>query len=508
MFKPLAIYWSDGYKPGHKAMLAPNTVRLYGTSVPRSLKYAPKNIKKILSIGQQIIVRWLHDEFEANFFSRPIEDVEQFGRDMSKYLGVDYDIQHFRELHALGYLPIKFKSLPEGIETPVGIPHLTVINTVDGYAWLTLYLETIISALGWKAPTAGTISLAALRCTTKWVKKTDPENEWLIPYLCHDFSARGLDPYAMIAIGLAHAACFRGSDTLITIPAARYYYDEDVNTVQINSVNASEHSVSTTCIFTMGEIEMLKYWMGKIPNGILSVVMDTVDLTRVVTPTEDGYLSILKNLIINRDGKLVIRPDSNPAGLTPADIICGHNNTLSNREMEAYFPNFYHKGLIQCLWEIFGGTMNSVNYKVLNSHIGGILGDGLTLELQEDIYQRLADKGFAATNIVLGLGSYLLGFHSRDTFGWAIKGNWFETINDGVRVGHSIFKEPMTDSGFKKSLKGLCAVFQNDDGEYYVEMECTEERENDGLLHVIYVNGEFYNQTTLTEIRRRIGMAV
>jgi len=516
MFKPTALYYCDGYKPAHKIMLAPNTTREAGTWIPRSLKYAPGGIKKILSIGQQLTVRWLHDEFTENFFKKPIEEVEQFVKDMCSYLSMDYNGDHFYELHKLGYLPIRIKSLPEGVETNPNIPHMTFINTVDGFAWLTLFLETIISALAWKTPTAGSISLKGLRNATEWVMKTDPDNAWLIPYMCHDFSARGLDPFAMIAIGLAHASCFRGSDTLITIPASRYYYDESIDDVCINSVNASEHSVSCTCIFTMGEIEMLKYWMGGLPKGILSVVMDTVDLTRVVKPEEDGYLMILKNMILSRDGKLVIRPDSNPKGLTPADIICGHNNELSNREMEAYFPNFYKKGLIECLWEIFNGTINKSGYKLLDTHIGGILGDGLTLDLQVEIYERLANKGFASTNIILGFGSFLLGFNSRDTFGWAAKGCWFETITNGVREGHDIFKDPITDSGMKKSLKGLVMVYNDrDDSEsnslmfdgkdnLMVKTQCSFEEEAQGILQTIYEDGVYYNQTTLSDIRKRV----
>ena len=64
MFRPNALYYTDGYKIGHKAMLAPKTNYLYGTWIPRSTKYAPKGVTKIVSFGQQMAVRWLHDEFQ------------------------------------------------------------------------------------------------------------------------------------------------------------------------------------------------------------------------------------------------------------------------------------------------------------------------------------------------------------------------------------------------------------------------------------------------------------
>ena len=43
-FKINSLYLSDGYKVGHKAMLAPGTTKLYGTWIPRSTKHAPEGI--------------------------------------------------------------------------------------------------------------------------------------------------------------------------------------------------------------------------------------------------------------------------------------------------------------------------------------------------------------------------------------------------------------------------------------------------------------------------------
>ena len=169
---------------------------------------------------------------------------------MSLYLGMEYDGKHFEELWNLGYLPIKVKALPEGIETEANIPHMTFINTVDGFAWLTLYLETIVSSLAWKPSTSATIALQYRRNALKWVTKTDPQNLWLVDWMCHDFSARGLSPWDMIASGLGHATSFKGSDTLAVIPASRYFYGVKEDEMPIGSVNASEHSVSCVKIFS------------------------------------------------------------------------------------------------------------------------------------------------------------------------------------------------------------------------------------------------------------------
>jgi len=500
MFRPNSLFYTDGYKIGHKAMLAPGTKFLYGTWIPRSTKYAPKGVKKILSAGQQLTWRWIHDEFQENFFNQPKSVANSFSKDMSMYLGLPFDGKHFEDLHDLGYLPIRVKALPEGIETNPNIPHQTFVNTKAGFAWLTLYLETIVSSLSWKTTTSASTALHYRRQATEWVLKTDPTNAWLIDYLCHDFSARGLYPFSTLASGLGHAMSFRGSDSIVVIPGARYYYGVPKGEVCIASVNASEHSVSTTKIFTVGEKQMLIDWMNEFKTAILSVVMDTFDITKVAKPGEGGYCFDLKDQIMARDGKLVIRPDSGD----PVEIICGHGRTeLNDQEKKAFYPEFYTKGLIECLWDIFGGTINEQGYKVLDTHIGAIYGDSITTERQLEIYERLAEKGFATTNIVLGIGSYTYQYNTRDTFGFAAKGAWFE--NKGV--GYNIFKDPISDDGTKKSLKGKIAVHEID-GEYVVQTECTDEEENGGLLQVIYEDGKFYNQITLSEIRGKIDKLV
>jgi nicotinamide phosphoribosyltransferase len=492
MFRPISLFYTDGYKIGHRRMLAPGSTKLYGTWIPRTTKHAPHGITKIVSFGQQLVVRWLHDEFTENFFNRTKEEAMTFGQDMSMYLGMDYDASHFAELHDIGYLPIRIKSLPEGIETDPNVPHMTFVNTVDGFAWLTLYLETIISSLAWKPATSATIALKYKRNLVEWVTKTDPANMWLIPFLAHDFSARGLSPWDMLSSGLGHATSFRGSDSIIVIPGARYFYGEPENEVCINSVNASEHSVSTTCIFTMGESKMLSYFMDQFPTGILSVVSDTFDLWQLITK----FLPENKEQIMSRDGKLVIRPDSGD----PVDILCG-----TGKEVDAYNDvtgreHWESKGVIEILWDIFGGTVNEQGFKVLDPHIGAIYGDSITLDRQIQIYERLEAKGFASTNIVLGIGSYTYQMNTRDSLGFAAKGAWFEANGQD----YEIYKDPVTDDGTKKSLRGLIMVDEN----LEVHTQCSWEEEATGILHIIYENGNFFNETTLTQVREKLDQLV
>lgn len=552
-FKINPLYEADGYKVGHKKMLAPNTTKLYGTWIPRSLKYMHPSITKIMSAGHQFVVRYLHSTFQENFFDQPINVAEEFVKDMSDYLMLPYNGEHFLELHKLGYLPIKIKALPEGIFTNPNIPHQTYINTIDGYAWLTLYLETYISKLSWQISTVATIGHKFKQNAVEWTNKTDKDNLWLTDYMCHDFHSRGGNPFTSIAAGLGHSFTNKGSDTLNVISASRYYYDVPKNEVCINSVNASEHSVSTTKIFTVGEQQMIADWLKEFNKGILSIVSDTFDLWKLITE----YLPTNKEAIMSRDGKLVIRPDSGD----PVDIICGIQeikdlttllnlpsgtyfyknetfifkkeewlNILSDYDKEIHLEEalfaylkkenlegfrkwngnkviyfhknneFVNKGVIELLWGIFGGTINEQGYKVLDSHIGAIYGDSINLERQVEIYKRLEAKGFAATNIVLGVGSYSYVYMTRDQAGFAAKGAWFESEG----IGYNIYKDPITDSGTKKSLKGKVQVATNLDGEIVCYQECSSEEEYKGMLQTIYEDGKFFNQTTLTEIRNRL----
>jgi nicotinamide phosphoribosyltransferase len=256
---------------------------------------------------------------------------------------------------------------------------------------------------------------------------------------------------------------------------------------------------------------MIADWLVDFPKGILSIVSDTFDLWKLITE----YLPANKESIMTRDGKLVIRPDSG----NPVDIICGDYGFSYSIDDELQYTENKDvtdpaaKGVIELLWDIFGGTINDKGYKVLDPHIGAIYGDSITLERQLEIYRRLEAKGFASTNIVLGVGSFTYQMNTRDTLGFAAKGAWFEVeenemwIPDGVtpmtrkvKKGYDIYKDPVTDDGTKKSLKGLICVTE----EHEVLTQCTWEQESQGILQTIYENGQFHNQITLTEIRKRL----
>jgi nicotinamide phosphoribosyltransferase len=228
--------------------------------------------------------------------------------------------------------------------------------------------------------------------------------------------------------------------------------------------------------------------------------MDTFDLWRAITE----YCVKAKDLIMSRDGKLVIRPDSGD----PVDILCGEKYDTENESyLDLGLPKY--KGVIELLWDIFGGTVSSTGYKVLDSHIGAIYGDSINYDRAQRIFERLEAKGFASTNVVLGIGSYSLQHVTRDTHGSAQKATYIEILQQvdkhGIMapVGIEIFKDPITDGGVKKSAKGLLQVYE-EDGVIKLKDQCTWEEEGKGLLQVIFEDGKFYNETTLTRIREKL----
>jgi nicotinamide phosphoribosyltransferase len=223
----------------------------------------------------------------------------------------------------------------------------------------------------------------------------------------------------------------------------------------------------------------------------------------------------LKEEIMARDGKLVIRPDSGD----PVDIICGLNtNPNPCKSIEGLDTEPEIKGVVEILWDVFGGTVNEQGYKVLDSHIGAIYGDSITIDRAEEICKRLEAKGFASTNVVLGIGSFTYQYNTRDTFGFAMKATYVEVKEkceyhnhlpweeaDKITKGREIFKDPITDDGTKKSATGLLAVFENEiNGSYELVDHCDWNTEESGELKVIYRNGHFKNRTTLSEIRNRL----
>lgn len=490
-----SVFLTDGYKVGHIQMYPQGIQKVFSNFTPRSSKYAPKgNNNKVLNFGYQYVIKYIQEHFEENFFKREKKQVlSEIKEEFSLYLNTDFNVNHYEKLHDLGFLPIEIRTLDEGIESSIKVPVLTIVNTIDEFYWVTNYLETLISNLLWQPITSATTSLIYKKICQKYLLLTDKDNESL-EFLMHDFSYRGLTGTdAVIGSGMAHAAVFQGSDSIPSILGAKHYYNE--TGFIVGSVNATEHSQMTSK-GSQGEYSVFEELIDRFPAGILSIVSDSYDLWRVLT----DFMPKLKNKIVSRDGTIVLRPDSSPT--TPADIICGLNKKISTKE---YTSNAYrdlpqNKGAIELLWDVFGGTINSQGYKVLDSHIKLIYGEAISTEMAEEIYQRLQEKGFASTNVIFGIGSASFQWKTRDTWGMAMKCTAQLVNNEWV----SISKEPITDDGTKKSAKGLLMVNESlklIEGCSYDDIQSEKNQ-----LKLRFKNGVMYNQTTLTDIRNHINI--
>lgn len=168
----------DSYKLGHRPAYPIGTSEVYSNFTPRSVRHlnVPSEYKtnEIVWFGGQAVFKDMIELWDEEFFSRDIDlIIENYAKRIAPFVGPnEYTMEHIRELHKLGYLPLEIKTLPEGSRVPVGIPVLTIRNTRPEFFWLTNYLESYISAELWKISTSATIADYYRKIITKWAEKT------------------------------------------------------------------------------------------------------------------------------------------------------------------------------------------------------------------------------------------------------------------------------------------------------------------------------------------------
>lgn len=510
----------DSYKLGHASQYPEGTQFVYSNFTARSDKYLP--IPQVYKDGKYVVFginRFLsdfHQLWQENFFGLYEED---FDAEMESYVdsiipfvgpnGPDDISNRLHDLYQLGHLPLEFSAVPEGTVLDINKPCLTVWNTEPEFYWLVNYVETWLSTELWKTMTIATIARFYRKALTKYCIKTGGVPE-LIDWQAHDFSMRGLgslqDSYQS---SIGHLLYFTGTDVLPAVATAKHYYRAaDPNYLYGGSVPATEHSVLSMGTKD-GELDTFKRLLDKYPSGIVSIVSDTWDYWKVLTE----YALELKDQILNRVpdqfgiAKTVFRPDSGD----PVKIICGtaisvrsnlHEDDLSDditqlttteleyafkdklREGEnivfskgkyyiirGYWQAYYddsltfevvsevpakpeYIGSLRLLWEIFGGTQTETGHILLNQRVGLIYGDSITPQRMLDILQGMEELGFCSSNLVFGVGSYTYQHLTRDSLGFAMKATYGE-VNGESRM---LSKDPVTDSGTKKSATGCLVV--------------------------------------------------
>ncbi|KQO98156.1 nicotinate phosphoribosyltransferase [Leifsonia sp. Leaf264] len=495
-----ALMAADGYKLDHLRAYGPGVTQILINWTNRSNHHLPE-AQHAVAFGLQAFCQSYLTEAWAPFFAADEDFVaSEYERVLTGYLGPnEIGSAHVRALHQLGYLPLIIRAVPEGTLLPFGVAALTIENTLPEFFWLPNYIETALSASIWHPATTATISVLFRELFEAWAERTGGDLT-AIDFQAHDFSMRGQTSITSAAAsGAGHLLSFLGTDSLPSIDFIDRFYPGDNGWVAA-SVPATEHSVM--CLRGQdGELETFDRLLDLYPTGIVSAVSDGYDFFGVLTE----ILPQLKDKIMARDGKLVIRPDSGD----PVDIITGEVNFMDeepqnrNAALATYEQakatgtvTNEQKGAIEILGDLFGYTINAKGFKELDSHIGLIYGDSITLDRAQRIFERLEAKGWASTNVVLGIGSFTFQYQTRDSLGSAVKATWAEVDSKPV----DIQKDPKTGGG-KKSAKGRLALTRDESGEIVMIQQATPEDEANSLLQPVWVDGGFVTIQSFADVR-------
>lgn len=484
-----ALFYTDAYKLDHRRQYPEGTTQVYANFTARGSRI--KGLDHTVQFGLQAFLKDILMERFEKFFAADVEEVvEDYTKKVTALLGPnEVGNDHIRALHAKGYLPLRFCAVPEGTLVPIKVPSITVENTDPEFFWLVNYIETVMSASIWQASTSATLAYHFRRILDEGARVTSSTPEF-VDWQGHDFSFRGMSSIeSAVHSGAGHLLSFTGTDTLPAIDWINKYYPSNGDFVG-GSIPATEHSVMCAG-GEDGEEETFRHLLRLYKTGPFAAVADTWDFFAVLE--KGGILDRLRDDILARDGKLVIRPDSGD----PADIICGTSSLVG---IDAAWNTNEEKGAIELLWELFPGKINDKGFKELDPHIGLIYGDGITDDVAADVILRLAKKGFASTNVVFGLGSYKYQYNTRDTFGSAMKATWV-IVNGEAR---DIMKNPKTDSGLKKSATGRLAVHYQMNGKLVLTQKATPEQEATSILQPVWEDGVFKREQTFTEVRETL----
>lgn len=485
MLKTNSMLLIDFYKAVHAEMLPKGITKSVSYFTPRMSRV--NRWDKVVMFGLQGFIKtYLIDNFNENFFNRPFNEViDEYIRIMNHTLGENaYAVKKIENLHKLGYLPIEIVALPEGTLVPMQVPMFGITNTHPDFAWLPQSLESLISAESWHPMLAATVGYTYREIVNKYYDLTCDDN---IPRAralgAFDFRGEECTDSAIKA-GAGWCLSFLNTATVPTIPYLEQYYNCDCIKEPVAFGSPStEHSIMCSNYAVDGDEETLlrKLLIEIYPNTSFSAVLDSYDYWNVI----DNILPKLKKEILEHNGCMLMRGDS-------GDCVEVVTQTVFK------------------LWDMFGGTINSKGYKVLDPHVKAIYGDSITIQRCEQIYQILTENGFACSNVALGVGSFsfqcieedgVLKPFTRDTFSSCIKATYCE-INGKP---YPIFKNPK-DGGFKKSQRGCCIVWKENEKLFYND-GCTWEQAYNSeinLLKPIFKDGKMVKEDTLKKVRDRL----
>jgi nicotinamide phosphoribosyltransferase len=476
LFEFNILLLTDSYKVSHKNGYVKGLKKIQSYLESRGGKYG-----KTLFFGlQYFLKRYLQgkvitkahiDEAEV-FWNSHFGRTDVFPRQAWLDLWAKHD----------GYLPIRICAVPEGSIIPYQNVLLTIENTDEEFPWLVNYLETLIMKVWYPITIASQSYQIRQDILGALTKSGSPEQ---INFKCHDFGYRGVSSEETAAIGAAaHLISFQGTDTVAGIRFLQEYYGAGMCGF---SIPATEHSIM--CSFGRdNELAACDNWLDQYPNGPIACVSDTYDIFKACKNIWGGAL---KDKVLKRDGTLVIRPDSGDFLKVVPEVL-------------------------QILWEQFGGNENKKGFRVLDSHVRLIQGDGMTRDTMIQLYERVMELGWSADNLAVGSGGGLLQKVDRDTQKFAIKA--CAALVDDKWI--DIWKDPVTDKG-KRSKTGRLELVKINSSHSYIYDTVSETEANrlcrlgeenrapykfvERILVPVFENGTILKEYTLDEVKQNAG---
>lgn len=452
---------TDSYKATHHGMLPEGLTYMesYGESrggeYPFTLFFGMQYYLKSYLVGKQVTEEKI--EAAVKFYNAHFGVDNLFNEADWRYILEKYD----------GHLPLKIESVKEGSIIPVKNMLYKISSTDERCAWLVNWVETLLMKT-WYPITVATNSLAGMEIVKIHAEKSGTlggDN-----FKLHDFGYRGVASEEQAWLGCAsHLLSFNGTDTVAGIRMLMEYYDAPMCGY---SVPATEHMVMTVRGRDFEEETYRQILSNpKYRTGTLALVSDTYDIYNVCRMLAANPK--LKELILSRDGKLVIRPDSGE----PRDVLLK---------------------CLEILGEGFGFTINEKGYKVLNPKIGLLQGDGITIYTMHSIMEYLEndENKWSFDNLAFGSGGGLLQSFNRDTLKFAIKACYAVINGKGIDV----YKDPITGSGKTSKFGQLYTVYTEDGG--YETITKSEFENSNGIseLQLVFQNGVLYNECTYQNI--------
>ncbi len=460
------ILLADAYKYSHHKLYYPGTTKIYSYLESRGGKF-----DNTVFYGLQY---FLKEYLEGPTFTQ--EDLDEAELVLKRVFGREdvFDKANFQYIldQYGGKLPVRIKAVPEG--TPVETQNvlMTIENTDPKCFWLTNFLETLLMQI-WYPCTVATISREVKKTVTKFYEETaTPGSEAGIDFVLNDFGFRGVSSVESAGLGgSAHLINFNGSDTIAgSVLVMNYYKAQKAYGM---SVPATEHSVCTL-LGEKGELDVFKHVLDTFPTGIVACVSDSYNIFRAA---ESYWGEELKTQVLEREGTLVIRPDS-------GDPI----QTLLK--------------LFEILFEKFDYQINEKGFKVLPPQVRVIQGDGVNYDSIIEIYEALKTNGISAENLVLGMGGALLQKLDRDTQKFAIKCSYAEVEGTGVKVQKNpmeLDKQGNLTTSFKKSKGGKLKLVKEEGG--YRTVETTQSSDLKDELITVFENGRVLEEYNFEQIR-------